>query len=144
MKIKPCYEVTFAMTNSLNFYFTNVLINLYTTPLTDPTESLPPFAWTTAPFQIAMVQVLQTKVLDMIYGWDKWYNGDNNTNPLIYYENKLLGSPRIRQLRVRNNSCKVNSVFKSQFTACYGEYSAANEDTAPFGLGLTQGSNDTA
>lgn len=30
----------------------------------------------------------------------------------IYYENKLLGVPRIRQLKVRKNSCQVMPVIE--------------------------------
>ena len=44
--------------------------------------------------------------------WEKWYNDNNMTSDemgYIYYENKLLGVPRIRQLRVHSNSCKVMS-----------------------------------
>ncbi len=132
------------MTSTLNFYFTNVLINLFTQPMTDPavTETAP-MNWVSVGFQADAVQVYQYKILDALYKWD-WYNGQNATSNMIYYENKLLGSPRIRQLRVKNNSCKVNSLFNGEIKSCYGEYSYSNEDTAPFGLAVTAGVSDTA
>lgn len=52
----------------------------------------------------------------------------------IYYENLLLGVPRIRQLKVRNGSCSIPEDLKDEIKDCYDVYSVANEDTAPFGL----------
>lgn len=49
-------------------------------------------------------------MLDGLY-WEKYYNGDNVSDSdlgYIYYENKLLGVPRLRQLRVKNDSCTVS------------------------------------
>ena len=40
--------------------------------------------------------------------WEKYYNDKNVAEDklgFIYLENKLLGRPRLRQLRVRNDSC---------------------------------------
>jgi hypothetical protein len=132
------------MTSTLNFYFTNVLINLFTQPMTDPSVTqTAPMNWVSVGFQADAVQVYQYKILDSLFKWD-WYNGQNGSSNMIYYENKLLGSPRIRQLRVKNNSCKVNSLFNGEITACYGEYSYSNEDEAPFGLAVSAGVKDTA
>ena len=47
--------------------------------------------------------------------WESWYNGRNLTKDdrgYIFYENKLQGLPRIRQLRVRNDSCEIHDDFK--------------------------------
>ncbi|KFM66209.1 Polycystic kidney disease 2-like 1 protein, partial [Stegodyphus mimosarum] len=52
----------------------------------------------------------------------------------VLYENRLLGSPRLRQLRVRNDSCVVHDDFKSSISECYDVYSPQIEDTRPFGL----------
>lgn len=49
-------------------------------------------------------------MLDGLY-WEKYYNGENVSDSdlgYIYYENKLLGVPRLRQLRVKNDSCTVS------------------------------------
>ncbi|CAG9853679.1 unnamed protein product [Phyllotreta striolata] len=53
----------------------------------------------------------------------------------ILYENKILGVPRLRQVKVRNDSCTIHSYFRRLFTVCYNAYSKKAEDTQPFGPG---------
>ncbi|XP_049947169.1 polycystic kidney disease 2-like 1 protein [Schistocerca serialis cubense] len=48
-------------------------------------------------------------------------------------ENKVLGVPRLRQLRVRNDSCEVPAIFTRTFSTCYDAYSSAAEEKEPFG-----------
>ena len=74
-------------------------------------------------------------LLDGLY-WEK-----TNTNPnvtkeetYIYNENKLLGVPRLRQLKVRKDSCTVHEDFKSEISECYDVYSEKEEEIDPFGL----------
>ena len=47
----------------------------------------------------------------------------------IYNENKLLSSPRLRQLRINNASCDIPSVFSNALFNCYSDYSPGEEDT---------------
>lgn len=47
----------------------------------------------------------------------------------------LLGPARIRQIRVRNNSCNVHEEFKNYFETCFGFYTSENEDLNNFGHG---------
>ena len=70
----------------------------------------------------------------------------------MLYDNKLLGVPRwvqvvrrvmvmvtvfrIRQLRIRNDSCEIHPQFSSTINVCYGKYSAQDEDTRRFGPGF--------
>ncbi|XP_076368473.1 polycystin-2-like [Tachypleus tridentatus] len=74
-------------------------------------------------------------MLDNMY-WQNWYS----SNPAsildrnILYENRLLGSPRLRQLRVRNDSCDVHDDFISAVSSCFNSYSRETEDKKPFGL----------
>lgn len=73
--------------------------------------------------------------MDGLY-WEKWYNGKNvsqNELGYIFYENKVLGVPRIRQLKVRNDSCTVHSDFQNEIKACYDAYAKSIEDKATFG-----------
>ena len=42
---------------------------------------------------------------------------------------------RIRQLRVRNDSCAVHEDFQNAIKVCYNEYSEDIEDKEPFLLG---------
>ncbi|XP_076411061.1 polycystin-2-like protein 2 isoform X1 [Peromyscus maniculatus bairdii] len=80
---------------------------------------------------------MEGPLLEGLY-WDSWYNNQQLYNlknsSRIYYENVLLGVPRVRQLRVRNNTCKVFSVFQPLMSDCYNKYTAENEDLSDFGL----------
>lgn len=49
-------------------------------------------------------------------------------------ENKLLGPPRLMQIRVKNDTCGVSSLFKHHFRDCYAYFTFDNEDTLSFGL----------
>ncbi|XP_045345967.1 polycystic kidney disease 2-like 2 protein isoform X2 [Leopardus geoffroyi] len=80
---------------------------------------------------------MEGPLLEGLY-WDAWYTNKTLYNlknsSRIYYENILLGVPRVRQLRVRNNTCKVYSSFQSLMSECYDKYTSSNEDTSDFGL----------
>ena len=69
--------------------------------------------------------------------FESWYNGRNMSDSekgYIFYENKILGVPRIRQLRVRNDSCIIQSDFQDTIKLCYAPYSEGVEDKSAFGL----------
>ncbi|KAH8260837.1 hypothetical protein KR038_005076 [Drosophila bunnanda] len=51
---------------------------------------------------------------------------------VFLYENLLLGPPRIRQIRVRKESCYVNDAFIRYFNSCYAAYSRSAEDKEEF------------
>jgi len=53
----------------------------------------------------------------------------------MLYENKLLGVPRLRMLRVRNDSCEIHEKFHGAIQVCYNHYSQEAEDREPFGQG---------
>uniref|UniRef100_A0A452FJG5 Polycystin-2-like protein 2 n=1 Tax=Capra hircus TaxID=9925 RepID=A0A452FJG5_CAPHI len=79
---------------------------------------------------------MEGPLLDGLY-WDSWYNNENLydlKSSRIYYENILLGLPRVRQLKVRNGTCKVHAFFRSLMDECYDKYTSKNEDMADFGL----------
>jgi len=50
-------------------------------------------------------------------------------------QNRMVGFARMRQVRVRNDSCELFPDYKRFRSACYGVYSAANEDFKPYGHG---------
>jgi len=69
--------------------------------------------------------------------WESWYNGRNLTQDdrgYIFYENKLQGLPRIRQLRVRNDSCEIHDDFKETIHGCFAGYSSVSESKDAYGL----------
>jgi len=122
--------VTFGMTTTTMYYYTKVMSDL--------------FLDTTAPSGVSFKSI--TSVEDywkfakspLIKGlyWETWYN--NETVPAdqlgyIYYENKLLGVPRIRQLQVHSNSCVVHEDFRALIQDCYEAYAESLENKQPFG-----------
>ncbi|MGH0116354.1 UNVERIFIED_CONTAM: hypothetical protein FKN15_035658, partial [Acipenser sinensis] len=72
-------------------------------------------------------------LLDGLY-WDSWYNNKSlpTNESHIYYENVLLGVPRIRQVKVVNKSCPLHSSFVS-ITQCFDSYLSEEEDKSSFG-----------
>ncbi|CAK7292989.1 Polycystic kidney disease 2-like 2 protein [Vulpes lagopus] len=80
---------------------------------------------------------MEGPLLEGLY-WDSWYTNktlyDLKNSSRIYYENILLGVPRVRQLKVRNNTCKVYSSFQSLMKECYDKYTSKSEDMDEFGL----------
>ncbi|CAF3951966.1 unnamed protein product [Rotaria sp. Silwood2] len=65
---------------------------------------------------------------------ETWYNNDNVSNyGYVLYENRLLGAVRMRQKKVRNNSCVVAKDFQQEIKFCYNSYAPAFEDKNSFG-----------
>ena len=69
--------------------------------------------------------------------WESWYNGRNLTGEeqgYIFYENKLQGLARIRQVRVRNDSCEIHTDFRDTIHGCFASYSSVAVSTDSYGL----------
>eukprot|EP00094_Tigriopus_californicus_P010741 TCALIF_10360-PA protein Name:"Similar to Pkd2l1 Polycystic kidney disease 2-like 1 protein (Mus musculus)" AED:0.18 eAED:0.18 QI:118/0.86/1/1/0.8/0.75/16/1264/740 len=99
-------------------------------------------------------EFMEGEFFDGIY-LEQWYNdGDetatypcpghpNVTGPcpidhqdrMVMHANRLLGVPRLRQIRVRNDSCTIPTEFKDSVDVCYDHYSSTIEDENPFGPG---------
>ncbi|XP_075072553.1 polycystin-2-like protein 1 isoform X3 [Mixophyes fleayi] len=124
--------LTYGMTSSNTYYYTNVMSTLFlNTPSSDTGVT-----FQTIGSMSDFWSFSQGPLLDGLY-WTKWYNNeslDHNQNSFIYYENLLLGVPRMRQLKVENNSCVVHKDFREDISGCYDVYSVEEEDTNPFGL----------
>ncbi|OCT71797.1 polycystic kidney disease 2-like 1 protein [Xenopus laevis] len=123
--------LTYGMTSTNTYYYTNVMSKLF---IDTPSDSGVTFKAISN--MDDFWSYLQGPLLDGLY-WTKWYNNASltgNTNSLIYYENLLLGVPRMRQLKVKNNSCVVYKDFKDEIIGCFDVYSKEKEDTCQFGL----------
>ncbi|XP_011541620.1 polycystin-2-like protein 2 isoform X2 [Homo sapiens] len=126
--------VTFGMVNPHMYYLNKVMSSLFL-DTSVPGEERTNFK------SIRSItdfwKFMEGPLLEGLY-WDSWYNNQQLYNlknsSRIYYENILLGVPRVRQLKVRNNTCKVYSSFQSLMSECYGKYTSANEDLSNFGL----------
>ena len=120
------------MTNSVNYYFTKMLTDLFLNQPTDNTG----VTFGSIGTQNDFWETTLGPVMDGLY-WEQWYNQDNGTGTgYIFYENKLLGVPRMRQLRVKNGSCTVHKLFRSTISDCYDDYSSSGEDQSPFSIGV--------
>ncbi|KXJ23969.1 polycystic kidney disease 2-like 1 protein [Exaiptasia diaphana] len=122
--------LTFGMTSSTMYYFTKVMRDLF---VESSMSNRNTFKDITTMQEFWMY--VNGPLSDGLY-WEQYYNNVNVSNDdmgYIYFENKVLGMPRIRQVRVRNDSCEVHSDFKSVIKECYAPYSESSEDTSPFG-----------
>ncbi|RZC41347.1 polycystic kidney disease 2-like 1 protein [Asbolus verrucosus] len=79
-------------------------------------------------------------LVDSLY-WEQYYSNWAPVKPVIpddkkiLFENQILGVPRIRQVKVKNDSCIIHTYFKRLFLSCYDVYREADEDHEPFGPG---------
>ncbi|KAJ7324463.1 hypothetical protein JRQ81_017483 [Phrynocephalus forsythii] len=123
--------LTYGMTSSNAYYYTKVMSELFLETASDSGVSFQTIGsmadfWT----------YTQGPLLNSLY-WTQWYNNKplgHSTQSYIYYENLLLGVPRMRQLKVQNNSCVVHDDFKEDISGCYDVYSEDKENKSPFGL----------
>uniref|UniRef100_A0A8C8SVD9 Polycystin 2 like 1, transient receptor potential cation channel n=1 Tax=Pelusios castaneus TaxID=367368 RepID=A0A8C8SVD9_9SAUR len=123
--------LTYGMTSTNAYYYTKVMSDLF---LQTPSDSGVSFQ--SIGSMAEFWGYAQGPLLDSLY-WTKWYNNEtlaHNTQSYIYYENLLLGVPRLRQLKVKNNSCVVHENFKEDISGCYDVYSEEKEERVPFGL----------
>ncbi|OXB75035.1 UNVERIFIED_CONTAM: hypothetical protein H355_001442 [Colinus virginianus] len=124
--------LTYGMTSSSAYYYTKVMSELFLQTSSNSHVSFQSIG-SMADFWV----YAQGPLLDNLY-WTKWYNNESlaaqNTQSYIYYENLLLGVPRMRQLKVKNNSCVVHDDFKEEITGCYDVYSEDKEEKVSFGL----------
>ncbi|CAH6952351.1 Pkd2l1 [Phodopus roborovskii] len=123
-------RVTYGMTSSSAYYYTKVMSELFLHTSSDSGVS-----FQTISSMADFWDFAQGPLLDSLY-WSKWYNSQSlgrGSHSFIYYENLLLGVPRLRQLRVRNDSCVVHEDFREEIWNCYDVYSPDKEDQLPFG-----------
>ncbi|XP_032288466.1 polycystic kidney disease 2-like 1 protein [Phoca vitulina] len=122
--------LTYGMTSSSAYYYTKVMSELFLHTPSDTGVSFQAISSMADFWDFA-----QGPLLDSLY-WTKWYNNQSlgqGSHSFIYYENLLLGVPRLRQLRVRNDSCVVHEDFHEDILSCYDVYSPDKEEQLPFG-----------
>lgn len=98
------------------------------------TTVLRSYCWKYLIFCVVNLQFTEGPFLNGMY-WEVWYNNKSlpENQSLIYYENLLLGVPRLRQVKVRNESCSIHQDLRGEVLECYNLYTPSNEDTASFG-----------
>lgn len=127
--------MSLSMTSSTHFYYTNVLQSLFLDGSADSGVSFRGLQQMNDFWDFA-----EGPLMDGIY-WETFYNGDkipDDQTGYIFFENKLLGVPRIRQVKVRNDSCVVHRDFADDIKECYSNYDPSNEEKGYFGPDPTQ------
>ncbi|XGW31248.1 hypothetical protein V3C99_009870 [Haemonchus contortus] len=114
------------------YYFTNILSNLFVTSKTSPSRK----AFVDIGTMDDIWGFLEVEFLTSLYNSDGPFTVGEEA--MVYYNNKLLGRPRIRMLKVRNNSCTVISSFSREITECFSNFSPAAEDRQTFGPGNSE------
>ncbi|XP_076830129.1 polycystin-2 isoform X2 [Brachyhypopomus gauderio] len=124
--------LTYGMVSTNMYYYTKVMSQLF---LDAPLSSGDATTFRSLTTMDDFWKYTEGPFLSAMY-WDAWYN--NKTLPenksLIYYENLLLGVPRLRQVKVLNHSCPVHEDLRDEVYDCYSTYSPSIEDKASFGL----------
>uniref|UniRef100_A0A8C2X4A3 Polycystin 2 like 1, transient receptor potential cation channel n=1 Tax=Cyclopterus lumpus TaxID=8103 RepID=A0A8C2X4A3_CYCLU len=123
--------LTYGMTSSSTYYYTKAMTDLFVNTGGESGVRFQSIG-TMADFWI----YAQGPLLDGLY-WTKWYNNQSlgrGDQSFIYYENMLLGVPRMRQIKIMNNSCKVHKDFEDEITGCFDVYNDKKEDDLSFGL----------
>ncbi|CAF1297093.1 unnamed protein product [Rotaria sordida] len=124
--------ITFGMTSTKTYYFTTVLRTVFTERKVEGIGDQPAYD-DIANFD-DFWNVMGGPVLSGLFD-QKWYNGENLTEDqygYVLFENKILGLPRFRQLRVTNHSCTVHEKFQQSIRECYGPYSTSKENRSSY------------
>ncbi|KAL1023776.1 hypothetical protein UPYG_G00045970 [Umbra pygmaea] len=123
--------LTYGMVSSNMYYYTKVMSQLF---LDTPLSPGDPATFRSLSTMGEFWKFTEGPFLNGMY-WEVWYNNKSlpENHSMIYYENLLLGVPRIRQVKVRNESCSVHQDLRDEVQDCYNVYTTSTEDTAPFG-----------
>ncbi|XDA77418.1 hypothetical protein R6Z07F_007552 [Ovis aries] len=123
--------LTYGMMSSSVYYYTRIMSQLF---LDTPVSKMEKTNFKTLSSMEDFWKFTEGALLDGLYWKTQPSNRTEADNrSFIYYENLLLGVPRIRQLRVRNGSCSIPLDLRDEIKECYDVYSISSEDRAPFG-----------
>ncbi|XP_041641250.1 polycystin-2 [Cheilinus undulatus] len=123
--------LTYGMVSANMYYYTKVMSQLF---LDTPLSAGDPCTFRSLATMEDFWKFTEGPFLNGMY-WEVWYNNKSlpENQSLIYYENLLLGVPRLRQVKVRNESCFVHEDLRDEVQDCYNLYTPSNEDTVSFG-----------
>ncbi|KAJ8336193.1 hypothetical protein SKAU_G00395360 [Synaphobranchus kaupii] len=124
--------LTYGMVSSNMYFYTKVMSQLF---LETPVPNGDKTTFKSLTTMDEFWKFTEEPLLNGLY-WEVWYNNRTlaENQSLVYYENLLLGVPRMRQVKVRNQSCSVHQDLQGEVQDCYDVFSSGNEDSAPFGL----------
>ncbi|XP_069341463.1 polycystin-2 [Eulemur rufifrons] len=123
--------LTYGMMSSNVYYYTRMMSQLF---LDTPVSKTEKTTFKTLSSMEDFWKFTEGALLDGLYWKTQPHNQTEADNrSFIFYENLLLGVPRMRQLKVRNGSCSIPQDLRDEIKECYDVYSASSEDRAPFG-----------
>ncbi|KDR20220.1 polycystin-2-like [Zootermopsis nevadensis] len=123
---------TFGQINNMRYWYTKLVDDLFVkSPFEEGIEEInfKDLSRVTHFWKFA-----ETVMIDGLY----WNFEDDTQQPVGYMlqDSKLIGVPRLRQVKVRSDSCIVPEAFQRLYTTCYDLYSSGKEDKEPFGPGI--------
>ncbi|TMS38033.1 hypothetical protein L596_004847 [Steinernema carpocapsae] len=115
--------IAFSMTSSSQYYFTKVVGDLFL-------ANAPPDQKKFTEVQTIdeVWEYMENQLMIALYWNETTMLTNYSDRSMIFYENRLLGYPRIRTIRVSNSSCEVVSSFKREIKECFGHYEEAKEE----------------
>lgn len=123
--------LTYGMVSANMYYYTKVMSQLF---LDTPLSAGDPSTFRSLSTMEDFWKFAEGPFLNGMY-WEVWYNNKSlpENQSFIYYENLLLGVPRLRQVKVHNESCSIHEDLRHEVQDCYNIYTPTNEDTTAFG-----------
>ncbi|CAJ0937752.1 unnamed protein product, partial [Mesorhabditis belari] len=133
--------IAFASTSSSTYYFTSAMQSLFVNSqnqdgqtFEDVTKMDDIWAYMNTQLVNGLYATNDCETIDgnstygFICGGEEGVDGNSTQMGMVYYENKLLGRPRIRMLKVTNNSCTVVDPFVREIKECFAPYTESKED----------------
>ncbi|CAD6196168.1 unnamed protein product [Caenorhabditis auriculariae] len=117
------------------YYYTKVVNDLFVARQGSDSEK----AFTDVAAMSDVFDYLNEVLITGLYSTESNAQNRNQTDPrvnetaMVYFENKLLGQPRIRMLKVTNKSCSVVASFSREIKECFASYEERFEDKTSFG-----------
>ncbi|RNA09297.1 polycystic kidney disease 2-like 1 [Brachionus plicatilis] len=126
--------IVYGMVGLINFHFSNGMLSLF---VDQELENGKTFRNGFVTYDDVW-NYMTGPLLDGLH-FETWYDLSNTTEEnigFIYYQNKILGRPRLLQIRVKDNSCPLSNRVKQMVESCVGEFSGKTESKKPFGKAL--------
>jgi hypothetical protein len=123
------------MVGLINFHFSNGMLSLF---VDTPTKKDATFRGGFGNLDDVW-EFLEGPLLNGLH-FETWYDLTNTTENnigYIFYQNKILGLPRILQLRIKSKSCIMSKAAEKLVGDCLSTYDDKQELQSPFGLGTT-------
>ncbi|CAF0799781.1 unnamed protein product [Brachionus calyciflorus] len=125
--------IVYGMVGLINFHFSNGMLSLFVDQEVNGKTFRNGFVT-----HNDVWDYLTGPLLDGLH-FETWYDLSNTTENnigFIFYQNKILGRPRLLQVRVKDNSCPLSDQVKPIISNCIGEFNTKSENKSPFGKAL--------